>query len=190
MQAGIRVCDLGSGEGTAAILVAEAFPASSFVGIDISEEAVQKARSAASRLGINNLEFIKKDAATLKDDYSLKGSFDYVTAFDAIHDQTHPLDALKGIHAILKPGGLFSMVDIAAGTKLAKNLEHPMGPFLYTVSLMHCMPVGLVDGGSGLGMMWGREKAVEMLREAGFDRVEVLTIPDDPFNIHFLCSKH
>ena len=81
------------------------------------------------------------------------------------------------------------MVDIAAGTKLAENLDHPMGPFLYTVSLMHCMPVGLVDGGNGLGMMWGREKAVEMLGEAGFERVEVLAVPDDPFNLHFLCFK-
>lgn len=109
--------------------------------------------------------------------------------FDAIHDQTRPLSALKGAYAILKPGGLFSMVDIAAATNLAGNLDHPMGPFLYTVSLMHCMPVGLVDGGSGLGMMWGREKAVKMLQKAGFDQIQVLEIPDDPFNYHYLCTK-
>ena len=64
-----------------------------------------------------------------------------------------------------------------------------MGPFLYTVSLMHCMPVGLVNGGTGLGMMWGRQRAVEMLNEAGFHRVQVLDIPDDPFNLHYLCKK-
>jgi hypothetical protein len=60
---------------------------------------------------------------------------------------------------------------------------------LYTVSLMHCMPVGLVDGGSGLGMMWGREKAVEMLKAAGFKNVQVQEIPEDPFNLHFLSFK-
>ena len=62
-----------------------------------------------------------------------------------------------------------------------------MGTFLYTVSLMHCLPVGLVDGGMGLGMMWGRQRAVEMLHEAGFTRVDISEIPDDPFNLHFMC---
>lgn len=81
------------------------------------------------------------------------------------------------------------MVDIAARTNLADNLDHPMGPFLYTVSLMHCMPVGLVDGGPGLGMMWGREKALALLKEAGFENVQVDKIPEDPFNLHFLCIK-
>ncbi len=81
------------------------------------------------------------------------------------------------------------MVDIAANSNLADNLAHPMGSFLYTVSLMHCLPVGLVDGGTGLGMMWGREKAVEMLDDAGFQRVQVLEMPDDPFNLHFFCCK-
>ncbi len=66
---------------------------------------------------------------------------------------------------------------------------HPMGPFLYTVSLMHCMPVGRVDGGTGLGMMWGREKAVEMLSAAGFSEVQVAPVAEDPFNDHFLCRK-
>ena len=103
------------------------------------------------------------------------GTFDYVTAFDAIHDQTRPLEALEGVYHMLKPGGRFSMVDIAARTDLVDNLDHPMGPFLYTVSLMHCMPVGLVDGGIGLGMMWGREQAVAMLEAAGFDEVGVRT---------------
>jgi hypothetical protein len=93
------------------------------------------------------------------------------------------------IHGILKNGGLFSMVDIAASSHLSENIDHPMGPFLYTVSLLHCMPVGLVNKGSGLGMMWGRQKAVEMLHMAGFDKVDVLDIPDDPFNLHFFSEK-
>ena len=90
---------------------------------------------------------------------------------------------------MLVADGLFSMVDIAARSNLGDNLDHSMGPFLYTVSLMHCMPVGLVDGGAGLGMMWGREKAVEMLKAAGFQKVQVLEMPDDPFNLHFFCQK-
>jgi len=189
MQSGIRVCDLGCGEGIATVLMAAAFPQSEFVGIDIDPEALQKARSEAIKQMIHNLNFVQIDAATLENDRSLKESFDYITAFDAIHDQTRPLQALKGVYSILKPKGIFSMVDIAAESNIADNLDHPMGPFLYTVSLMHCMPVGLVGGGSGLGMMWGREKAVEMLTIAGFQRIEVVPIPDDPFNFHFLCRK-
>jgi hypothetical protein len=64
-----------------------------------------------------------------------------------------------------------------------------MGTFLYTVSLMHCMPVGLVNGGTGLGLMWGRQKAVTMLEAVGFEQVQVLEIPADPFNLHFLSRR-
>jgi ubiquinone/menaquinone biosynthesis C-methylase UbiE len=189
MQSGIRVCDLGCAAGVALMLMAKAFPQSRFVGFDISREAIETARSEASRQQLDNLEFSVLDAATLKDNPELKAAFDYVTAFDAVHDQTRPLEVLQGVLHILATGGRFSMVDIAARSNLADNLDHPMGPFLYTVSLMHCMPVGLVDGGPGLGMMWGREKAVEMLKEAGFEHVQMHEIPEDPFNLHFLCIK-
>ena len=189
LQSGIRVCDLGCAEGLALILMANAYPQSQFVGIDISPQAIETARREALHQQLDNLEFVNLDAATLKDRLDLKDGFDYVTAFDAVHDQTRPLDVLQGIHHILAPGGLFSMVDIAARSNLADNLDHPMGPFLYTVSLMHCMPVGLVDGGTGLGMMWGREKAVAMLDKAGFQQIQVLEMPEDSFNYHYLCRK-
>jgi 2-polyprenyl-3-methyl-5-hydroxy-6-metoxy-1,4-benzoquinol methylase len=189
LQAGIRVCDLGCAEGVALMLMAKAFPRSRFVGIDVSNDAIANARREARRQQLDNLDFMVLDAALLSDRIELKESFDYVTAFDAIHDQTRPQDVLRGIYHMLVAGGLFSMVDIAAQSKLADNFDHPMGPFLYTVSLMHCMPVGLVDGGAGLGMMWGRERAVEMLKEAGFQKVQVLEMPDDPFNLHFFCHK-
>lgn len=189
LRSGIRVCDLGCAAGVALILMADAFPESRFIGIDLSREAIETARREASRQQLSNLEFVIADAAALKENPEWKDSCDYVTAFDAVHDQTRPLAALQGVYHILAPGGRFSMVDIAARTNLADNLNHPMGPFLYTVSLMHCLPVGLVDGGPGLGMMWGQEKAVEMLKEAGFSEVQVMEIPEDPFNLHFLCFK-
>jgi ubiquinone/menaquinone biosynthesis C-methylase UbiE len=189
LKSGIRVCDLGCADGVAILLMAEAFPNSQFVGIDISEESIRRARKQASSKRLANASFLNLDAASLKDSADDLGLFDYVTAFDAIHDQTRPLDALMSVHAILRAGGMFSMVDIAASSQLTDNKDHPMGPFLYTVSLMHCMPVGLVGGGAGLGMMWGRQRALQMLHEAGFSSVEVLDIPDDPFNWHFLCKK-
>ena len=81
------------------------------------------------------------------------------------------------------------MIDIAAESDIEGNRHHPMGPFLYTVSLMHCMPVGLMDGGAGLGMMWGRQVAMAMLGQAGFEQVRVMDIPNDPFNLHYYCRK-
>ena len=189
LKSGIRVCDIGCAEGIAVMLMAEAFPKSEFVGLDISEEVIEQAVKGASDQNLDNVSFLRMDVVDLRSQSEFLGSFDYVTAFDSIHDQTRPMDALTNVHAILKEGGMFSMVDIDASSRLIENKDHPMGPFLYTVSLMHCMPVGLVNGGAGLGMMWGREKAVEMLKQAGFQDVQVLEIPDDPFNLHFLCAK-
>jgi 2-polyprenyl-3-methyl-5-hydroxy-6-metoxy-1,4-benzoquinol methylase len=189
LRDGIRVCDLGCGQGLATMLMAQAFPNSRFVGLDISEPAIETARSEAKKLGLDNLKFITRDAAALAISHEFDNFFDYITAFDAIHDQTRPLEVLKGIYASLKAGALFSMVDIGAASNVTDNRDHPMGPFLYTVSLMHCMPVGLVDGGRGLGMMWGRERAIKMLQKAGFDQIQVLDIPEDPFNLHYLCKK-
>lgn len=189
LRRGIQVCDLGCGEGVATILMAEAFPGSRFVGLDISRDAISNAAEAAGKKGLGNVRFVVADAAALKDAKDLSERFDYVTAFDSIHDQTQPLEALQGAHSILAPGGVFSMVDIAARTNLRDNLDHSMAPFLYTVSLMHCLPVGLVDGGAGLGMMWGREQAERMLKEAGFQHVEILEMEHDPFNLHFCCRK-
>jgi ubiquinone/menaquinone biosynthesis C-methylase UbiE len=189
LEAGIRVCDIGCAEGIALMLMAKAYPASEFVGMDISEEVIKKAETSAKQRGLRNVTFLQTDATTLKEDRTLERSFEYVTAFDVIHDLSRPLEALEGVYSILIPGGLFSMVDIAASSSLSENKTHPMGSFLYTVSLMHCMPVGLVEGGKGLGMMWGHQKAVEMLKEAGFKQVEVVEIPTDSFNSHFFCRR-
>ena len=188
LTAGIRVCDLGCGQGVAMNLMAEAFPNSEFTGIDNHEAAIAAARVTADEKGLTNARFIVRDAATLTDDTSLAGRFDWICAFDAIHDQSHPLKALKGVHHILRPGGQFSMIDIKADSHIQENMDHPMAPFLYTVSLMHCMPVGLNDNGRGLGMMWGKQKATALLKEAGFTEISAEEIPNDPFNLHFLCS--
>jgi 2-polyprenyl-3-methyl-5-hydroxy-6-metoxy-1,4-benzoquinol methylase len=189
LQVGIDVCDLGCAQGVAAILMAQAFPNSRFTGIDISDEALETAREDAGSKGLTNVRFERRDAADLCRPSDLSGSFDYVTAFDAIHDQTRPLEALQGVADMLRADGAFSMIDIAADSDIGGNRNHPMGAFLYTVSLMHCLPVGLVDGGAGLGMMWGRQRAEQMLGQAGFGQVTVAAIPDDPFNLHFFCRK-
>ncbi|SDT84407.1 class I SAM-dependent methyltransferase [Desulfobacula phenolica] len=189
LERGIAVCDIGCGEGVALNLMAQHFPKSDFIGIDTHEAAIETARTTAVEQGLKNVTYLIQDAARIEGNSEFQERFDYITAFDSIHDQTKPLDALKGVRYMLSGNGRFSMVDIDAGSDHAKNLNHPMGPFLYTVSLMHCMPVGLVDGGTGLGMMWGRQKAVQMLNRAGFEKVDVIEMEHDPFNVHYFANK-
>lgn len=189
LEAGIDVCDVGCAEGEAVLLMAQAFPNSRFMGMDIDPEALTTARNKVAAAGCDNATFSLVDVAKAKDGGGWHGAFDYMIALDAIHDQTHPMQALESIQVMLRQGGRFSMVDIAAESDLSSNLEHPMAPFLYMVSLMHCMPVGLYDGGAGLGMMWGRKRALHMLSAAGFSEVEVSPVPNDSFNLHYYCRK-
>jgi hypothetical protein len=107
-----------------------------------------------------------------------------------IHDQAQPRTVLKNVAAVLKQGGTFLMVDIKASSDVQENLDHPMGPFLYTVSTMHCMTVSLARNGEGLGAMWGEQKALEFLAEAGFTDVTVKQVEGDPFNNFYIAKKH
>lgn len=81
------------------------------------------------------------------------------------------------------------MVDIRASSQLEENLNHPLGPFLYTISCNHCMTVSLAANGEGLGTMWGEQKACQMLNAAGFMRVEVKHIEADVVNSYYIASR-
>lgn len=185
LEAGREVADVGCGSGQALIALAEAFPASSFTGYDGSAEAVTRARAEAERRGARNVRFVLQDAARLVD----AQRFDLVTAFDAVHDQVDPAAMLAGIHRALKPDGVFLMQDIEGRSDPARNLEHPLGPFLYTISTMHCMTVSLAHGGAGLGAMWGVDTAERMLHEAGFARQTVHRLEHDPMNAWTVARK-
>lgn len=185
LELGIDVADVGTGMGHAVNVMARAFPNSRFTGYDISEPGIAQARAEAEAWGLGNAYFVVQDAATL--DGSAK--YDFVTAFDAIHDQVHPRRVLRGIHESLRDGGLFLMVDIAASSRLEENIEHPLAAFLYTVSTFHCMTVSLAGGGEGLGTAWGQQKALELLAEAGFRDVEVSRVEGDLVNFYYLARK-
>ncbi len=96
---------------------------------------------------------------------------------------------LKGISEALRDDGVYLMQDIAGSSHVHNNLDHPIGPLLYTVSTMHCMTVSLAQGGEGLGTMWGEEKAREMLEEAGFKKVEIEQLPHDFQNYYYIATK-
>jgi SAM-dependent methyltransferase len=183
LAAGARVADVGCGTGHAMVLLASAYPASTFVGYDQATDAIARARSEAA--GLANLSFEVRDVARLE----VERPFDVVFVFDAIHDQVDPAAVLARIHAALVPGGTFVMVEPRASSNLEDNLGNPLAAFLYGVSTLHCMTVSLAGGGAGLGAAWGEQTARAMLAEAGFGEVAVHEAPGDPTNAVFVTGR-
>lgn len=188
LEQGIDVLDVGCGRGRALNLLAQTYPNSRFTGYDLSGEAIAYARSEAARLGNSNVRFEARDLSDF-DTQAEPSRYDFITTFDAVHDQARPLSVLKGIHRALKPDGVYLMQDIHSHSDLSKNLEHPVGTLLYTVSTLHCMTVSLAQGGEGLGTMWGREKAMEYLHKAGFGSIKVQQLPHDFQNDYYVIQK-
>lgn len=185
LKRGVEAADVGCGRGMALLHLAERFPRSQFTGYDFSAEAIGWARDEARRRELTNVRFEIQDAAKLED----QERFDVIFAFDAIHDQIDPHAMLEGIQRALKADGLFLAQDIRSSSRVEKNLEHPVAPFLYTISTMHCMTVSLAHEGCGLGTCWGEELALRMLAEAGFANVAVHTLDHDIMNNYYVCRK-
>lgn len=185
LQSGIDVADLACGSGHAINVMAKAFPNSRFTGYDFSESGVAAGTAEAHGMGLSNARFVLQDIAAL----NMPAAFDLITVFDGIHDQAKPRAVLKNIAAALKPGGTFLMVDIAASSNVHENIEHPLAPFFYTISTMHCMTVSLALGGEGLGAAWGEQKARELLAEAGFTQVDVQRVEGDISNNYYIATK-
>jgi len=185
LEAGIDVADIGCGAGHAINVMAGAFPRSRFTGFDFSQEGIGLAQAEAKALRLGNARFEVQDIATL----GRPGQFDFITAFDCIHDQAQPRKVLKQVHDALRPGGAFLMVDIAGDSTHAGNMEHPMAPAFYAISTFHCMTVSLALDGEGLGTMWGEQKARELLREAGFADVTIAHVEGDIMNAYYICEK-
>jgi len=182
---GIRVADVGCGQGHAVNLLARAFPISQFVGYDFSEDAVAVARAEAQDWGLDNAHFEVRDVTNLDG----TGTFGLITAFDAIHDQAQPATVLGQIQTHLDPDGTYLMVDMHASSDVDANLDLPWAPFLYAISTMHCMTVSLALNGEGLGAAWGAELALQMLAEAGFGDVRVERLPEDFINSYYVARK-
>jgi 2-polyprenyl-3-methyl-5-hydroxy-6-metoxy-1,4-benzoquinol methylase len=188
MTRGIRVLDVGCGRGRILHKLAELYPRSSFVGYDLSEEAIAYARDKAKRGGLSHLGFEARDLSNF-DETAEPEAFDFVTTFDAIHDQAKPQAVLGGIFRTLANDGVYLMQDISGTSHLDEDMTHPIAPFLYTISCMHCMTVSLAQGGEGLGAMWGEEKTRDYLRRAGFSRIETHKLSHDVQNNFYVVRK-
>jgi cyclopropane fatty-acyl-phospholipid synthase-like methyltransferase len=128
LRDGIDVMDLGCGRGIALRMLAKEYPNSRFIGYDLSKEAIKFARENAEREGLKNIIYEVKDLTN----FDIVEKYDFITTFDAIHDQARPDLVLQGIYRALKDDGVYLMQDISASHHHHKNIDHPM-EFYYTL---------------------------------------------------------
>jgi SAM-dependent methyltransferase len=182
LEKGARVADVGCGSGTAAILMASAFPRSSVTGFDLSTAALAMARERAE--GIDNVEFIEAAIERIPTDPPYR----LITSFDVIHDLADPLAGMRRINEALAEDGVYLMMEPNASSNLEDNLS-PMGAMEYGISTLHCMTQSLAAGGAGLGSVWGRQRAEDLASEAGFSSFEPLETITNKFSAFYLLSR-
>jgi len=185
LERGIDVADVGCGAGYAINVLARAFPNSRFTGYDLCAVPIAAATAQAEEWGLTNVRFEQRDVTSLGE----VDAFDWILTLDAVHDQAHPDRVLAGIARALRPDGVYFCIDVSASSDVHENLEHPLGPTLYTVSTMHCMSVSLASDGAGLGAMWGEQTALAMLADAGFTSVVTEHVEGDPVNVTYVARK-
>jgi SAM-dependent methyltransferase len=177
LERGALVADVGCGRGRALIKLAQAFPASRYVGYDVFGPSVEIATSNARAAGVaDSVSFRQLDAAS-----GLPEKYDLITTFDVIHDAVDPVGLLRAIREALKPDGIYVCLDINCSDKLEENVG-PLGAMFHGISVLYCMTTSLSKNGVGLGTVGLHEpKLKELCEEAGFSAVERVPL-DNPFN--------
>jgi SAM-dependent methyltransferase len=177
LKAGAKVADVGCGLGTSTILMAQAYPKSTFVGFDYHDGSIKMAREAAAKAGVGDR--VKFEVAKAKD-YPGKG-FELVAFFDCLHDMGDPEGAAKHVKESMTPDGAWMIVEPFAHDKLEDNLN-PIGRVYYAASTMLCTPASLSqEVGLALGAQAGEGRLSKILKTAGFSRVR--RAAETPFNI-------
>jgi SAM-dependent methyltransferase len=177
LEAGGTVADVGCGHGISTILMAQAFPAARFVGIDYHAESIALARERAEQAGIAD-----RVTFTIAGADEIPGSgYDLVAFFDAFHDLGDPLAAARSAASVLAPGGRCMLVEPFAGDRVQDNL-HPIGRFYYAMSTLVCTPGSLSQPGrAALGTQAGEARLREVLQAGGFG--DVRRAAETPLNI-------
>lgn len=177
LKEGASVADVGCGLGTSTILMAEAYPKSTFVGFDYHPGSIDMAREAAKKAGV--ADRVKFEVAKAKD-YPGK-DYQFVAFFDCLHDMGDPEGAARHVLGTLDRDGSWMIVEPFANDKLEDNLN-PIGRVFYAASTMLCTPASLSqEVGLGLGAQAGEGRLAKVLKSAGFTRVR--RAAETPFNI-------
>ncbi len=179
LQRGALVADVGCGHGASTILMAQAFPSSSFVGADYHDGSIETARSRAQEAGVaDRAQFQTEPAAA----YGGTG-YDLVTMFDCLHDMGDPVGAARHVLTTLKPDGTWMIVEPAAGDRVEENLN-PVGRAYYSFSTLLCTPASLSqEVGLALGAQAGEARIRDVVEAGGFTRFR--RVAETPFNLVF-----
>jgi ubiquinone/menaquinone biosynthesis C-methylase UbiE len=177
LESGASVVDLGCGHGASTILMAQAFPASTFTGSDYHEDSIAAARKRAADAGVADRVSFEVSGAQTFDARDV----DLVTTFDCLHDMGDPLAAAKRIRDSLASDGTWMIVEPYAGDTVASNLN-PIGRIYYNFSTFLCVPNALSQpGGYALGAQAGEASIRQLTTDAGFSRFR--RSAETPFNL-------
>ena len=177
LERGALVADVGCGHGSSTILMAQAFPHSTFVGTDYHEGSIQTARQRAREAAVDGRVRFETAAASAYEG----GGYDLVTMFDCLHDMGDPLGAARHVHASLKPDGTWMIVEPYAEDRIEGNLN-PVGRAYYAFSTLLCTPASLSqDVGLALGAQAGEARIRDVVSAAGFTRFR--RAAETPFNL-------
>jgi SAM-dependent methyltransferase len=180
---GARVADVGCGFGASTIVMAQAYPASTFVGYDYHEPSIVAARERAREAGV--ADRVRFEVAGAKN-YPGRG-FDLVAFFDCLHDMGDPVGAAKHVRETLADDGIWMIVEPFAGDRVEDNLN-PVGRIFYSASTMICTPCSLSqEVGLALGAQAGEMRLREVATEGGFGRFR--RTAETPFNMVFEARR-
>jgi SAM-dependent methyltransferase len=177
LDAGALVADVGCGHGASTILMAHAFPHSSFVGFDYHRASIERARKSASEAGLDGR--VSFEVAPAKE-YPGDG-YDFVAMFDCLHDMGDPVGAATHVLGTLDSDGTWMIVEPYAGDRLEDNLN-PVGRVFYGASTLVCTPASRdQEVGLALGAQAGEARLRDVITAGGFTRFRRAT--ETPFNI-------
>jgi SAM-dependent methyltransferase len=177
LQRGATVADVGCGHGASTILMAQAFPASTFVGSDYHEGSITIARQRAAEVGVSDRVRFEVAAAS---SYSGSG-YDLVTMFDCLHDMGDPVGAGRHVRQSLSADGTWMIVEPAAGDRVEDNFN-PVGRAYYGFSTLLCTPASLSqEVGLALGAQAGESRIRDVVASAGLNRFR--RVSETPFNL-------
>jgi SAM-dependent methyltransferase len=178
LKKGAHVADIGCGFGASTIIMAKAYPNSTFVGFDYHSPSIEKARQRANAAGVG--ERVKFEIATAK---TFEGTYDLAACFDCLHDMGDPVGAAAHIRSRLAKDGTWMLVEPRAGDHVQDNLN-PLGRLFYSVSTLVCTQASLSqEVGAALGAQAGEARLHDVCTQAGFTRFRRAT--DTPFNLVF-----